>query len=52
VASLAVVERLGFRRTGTQIDEIDGEEWVFELSLRRARTRGAADGLGRPQDTH
>jgi hypothetical protein len=23
--------KLGFARVGTQIDEIDGEEWVFEL---------------------
>jgi RimJ/RimL family protein N-acetyltransferase len=33
VASLAVVARLGFERTGTQIDDIDGEEWVFGLTL-------------------
>jgi ribosomal-protein-alanine N-acetyltransferase len=33
VPSLAVVETLGFRRTGVEIDEIDGEEWVFELSI-------------------
>ncbi len=33
VASLAVVAKLGFRRTGVQIDDIDGEEWVFELEL-------------------
>ena len=32
-ASLAVVEKLGFRQTGVQIDEIDGEEGVFELNL-------------------
>jgi RimJ/RimL family protein N-acetyltransferase len=31
--SLAVVEKLGFRQTGVQLDEIDGEEGVFELSL-------------------
>jgi RimJ/RimL family protein N-acetyltransferase len=29
--SLAVVRKLGFRRTGVQWDEIDGEELVFEL---------------------
>jgi RimJ/RimL family protein N-acetyltransferase len=29
--SLAMAERLGFERVGTQMDEIDGEEWVFEL---------------------
>lgn len=33
VASLAVVGKLGFHQTGLQIDEIDGEEAVFELSL-------------------
>jgi RimJ/RimL family protein N-acetyltransferase len=33
VASLAVVDRLGFRRTGVQTDEIDGEEEVFALNL-------------------
>ena len=32
-ASLAVVGKLGFRRTGVQIDEIDGEEGVFEVRL-------------------
>jgi len=32
-ASLAVVEKLGFRQTGVQVDDIDGEEWVFELRL-------------------
>ena len=31
VASLAVIGRLGFRQTGVQIDDIDGEELVFEL---------------------
>jgi RimJ/RimL family protein N-acetyltransferase len=30
-ASLAVVGRLGFQQTGVQIDDIDGEELVFEL---------------------
>jgi len=32
-ASLAVMRTLGFRQTGVQIDEIDGEEGVFEISL-------------------
>jgi len=32
-ASLAVVDKLGFRKTGIQIDEIDGEEGVFELNV-------------------
>jgi RimJ/RimL family protein N-acetyltransferase len=31
--SLAVVRKLGFRRTGTQWDEVDGEELVFERDL-------------------
>lgn len=31
VASLAIVGRLGFRQTGVQIDDMDGEELVFEL---------------------
>ena len=31
VPSLAIVDRLGFRQTGVQMDDIDGEELVFEL---------------------
>lgn len=31
VPSLAIVSRLGFHQTGVQIDDIDGEELVFEL---------------------
>lgn len=31
--SLRIVEKLGFEQTGVQIDEIDGEELVFELRL-------------------
>ena len=34
--SLAIVQRLGFVRTGEQMDEIDGLEWVFELGLSGA----------------
>ncbi len=30
-ASLAIIRRLGFREVGSQIDEIDGLELVFEL---------------------
>lgn len=30
-ASLAVVRGFGFRQTGVQVDDIDGEELVFEL---------------------
>ncbi len=29
-ASLALAAKLGFVRTGTQMDDVDGEEWVFE----------------------
>jgi RimJ/RimL family protein N-acetyltransferase len=28
--SLGMAAKLGFQRIGTQIDEIDGEEYVFE----------------------
>lgn len=31
VASLAIVRQLGFRQVGVQMDDIDGEELVFEL---------------------
>jgi ribosomal-protein-alanine N-acetyltransferase len=31
IASLAVIGRLGFRQTGVQVDDFDGEEIVFEL---------------------
>ena len=31
VPSLAVVAKFGFRQVGVQIDDIDGEELVFEL---------------------
>jgi ribosomal-protein-alanine N-acetyltransferase len=31
VPSLAIVDRLGFRQVGVQMDDIDGEELVFEL---------------------
>jgi RimJ/RimL family protein N-acetyltransferase len=31
VPSLAIVARLGFHQAGVQIDELDGEELVFEL---------------------
>ena len=32
-ASLAVMNKLGFRHIGDQMDEIDGKELVFELAL-------------------
>ena len=31
VASLAIVRSFGFRHVGTQVDEIDGDELVFDL---------------------
>jgi RimJ/RimL family protein N-acetyltransferase len=31
VASLAIIQGLGFTQVGVQIDDIDGEELVFEL---------------------
>ncbi len=31
VPSLAIAARFGFRQVGVQMDEIDGEELVFEL---------------------
>ncbi len=34
VPSLATITRLGFVRTGEQIDEVDGLEWVHTLELR------------------
>jgi RimJ/RimL family protein N-acetyltransferase len=39
LASLAVVRKLGFVETGSQIDDIDGLELVFEL------TRGVEPGI-------
>lgn len=33
LASQAVLARLGFVRTGDQVDEVDGLEWVFALEL-------------------
>jgi [ribosomal protein S5]-alanine N-acetyltransferase len=45
VPSLALVRRLGFVQTGSQWDEEDGEELVFELRLKggtRARSQDAA----------
>ena len=32
--SLRLAEKLGFVRTGSQIDDEDGEEWVFELPAK------------------
>jgi RimJ/RimL family protein N-acetyltransferase len=34
--SLAIIRRLGFERTGEQMDEIDGLEWVFTRPLTGA----------------
>jgi hypothetical protein len=33
---LRTIGRLGFVRTGEEVDEIDGLEWVFTLELDRA----------------
>jgi RimJ/RimL family protein N-acetyltransferase len=38
--SLGLVRKMGFVQTGVQMDEYDGEEWVFELDRRV----GAAPG--------
>ena len=35
--SLAMAAKLGFERVGSRIDEIDGEEWVFELGPRAVK---------------
>jgi RimJ/RimL family protein N-acetyltransferase len=35
--SLAIAERLGFERTGEQIDDEDGLEWVFELKASKGK---------------
>ena len=40
VASLAVIGRLGFRQTGVQMDDFDGEELVFELDGWPPETAG------------
>ena len=36
-ASQAVLARLGFVRTGEELDEVDGLEWVYELPLASVR---------------
>jgi RimJ/RimL family protein N-acetyltransferase len=41
VASQAVLARLGFVRTGEQMDEVDGLEHVFTLELGALPVRGA-----------
>lgn len=43
VASLAIVAGLGFRQVGVQIDDIDGEELVFDLDGWPTAHWGAAD---------
>lgn len=37
LASQTVLGRLGFVRTGEQMDEVDGLEWVYELELAPVR---------------
>nr|MDP9164986.1 GNAT family N-acetyltransferase [Actinomycetota bacterium] len=33
VGSQVIIDRLGFVRTGEQMDEVDGLEWVYTLEL-------------------
>lgn len=42
-ASLAVVRKVGFIQIGSQMDEIDGEELVFEIRATATRTSGQAE---------
>jgi RimJ/RimL family protein N-acetyltransferase len=35
--SLGLAAKLGFERVGTQYDDVDGEEWVFELAWPPAK---------------
>jgi RimJ/RimL family protein N-acetyltransferase len=44
VASLAVIGRLGFHQTGVQMDDIDGEELVFQLDGWPPAAAGAPQG--------
>jgi RimJ/RimL family protein N-acetyltransferase len=41
VASLAIIRSLGFQRVGVQVDEIDGEELVFDLDRPPGEEAGA-----------
>jgi RimJ/RimL family protein N-acetyltransferase len=34
---------LGFKQTGSRIDELDGEKWVFELTLDGAAEPSALE---------
>jgi hypothetical protein len=34
---LALAAKLGFVQVGSQMDEVDGREWVFELEWRTER---------------
>lgn len=43
VASLAIIRGLGFHQVGVQMDDIDGEELVFELDGWPSAGRVAAD---------
>lgn len=45
--SLRLADAMGFLRTGTQIDEIDGEEWVFELQWDLAGRNGRSNSRER-----
>jgi RimJ/RimL family protein N-acetyltransferase len=44
VGSLAIIKGLGFRQVGVQIDDIDGEELVFELDGWPPARRPPASG--------
>jgi RimJ/RimL family protein N-acetyltransferase len=47
LVSLHIIEKLGFVRTGEQMDEIDGLEWVFELDgLPTLQERGDKASMG------
>ncbi len=41
--SLALIKSLGFTRTGSQLDEIDGPEEIFEMSASEFRLRYCTD---------
>ncbi len=45
VASLAVIRGFGFRQVGIQLDDVDGEELVFDLDGWPARAGSAFDTL-------
>ena len=44
LASLGVIGQFGFQQVGVQIDDIDGEELVFDLDGWPPEGEPAADG--------